>query len=179
MHMPGSDEHLPLTLETFLYAALEPKQDHWSSHRWVVHGLLVPPRLRCPCAPVVEVLSITCMCPWHVWFIPIVSAFIIFLACWKAHPWLGRSRACFCGRDGSRCLFLLMTSSRKHSAILISEGSKISDFFFLLLGFSPCRRKKHWPQPLCTLFFPVARLQLSKRAKFPRMLTNNFDATIF
>lgn len=126
-----------------LYAPLEPKRDHWSSHRWVVHRLLVPPHLRCPHAPAVEVLSITCACPRQVWFVPIISASVTLLACWKARLWPGRSHTHFCSRDGSLCLFLLMTSSRKPSRCSHLRGFKNLRFFFLLLGFPPCRRKKH------------------------------------
>lgn len=98
--MPESNEHLPLTLDTFLYVALEPKQDHCSSYQWVVRGFLVPLCLPCPCAPALEVLGVTCARLWQVWFIPIISTSVILLAAGKL----------ILGMAGAECLRLGLES---------------------------------------------------------------------
>lgn len=131
MSVAGTNERPPLMLEASPYAAF-PIQ--------LVHGLLVPPCFRCLH---VQGLSIACAYPRQVWFIPSSappSAFSLL----ESSSLVDRSRTRFCGRDGSRCLFLLMTSSQKHSCCSHLRGFKnLRYLFFLLPGFPPCCRKKH------------------------------------
>ena len=121
--------------------------DHWSPRRRVVCGLLVPARLGCPRAAAAEVLSIACACPRLLRLYPSPRRQRLRHPSRRAGrlvPGLaGAARTA--AVSGSRCLLLLMllmTSSRKHSTVLISEGSKISEIFFLLSGFPLCCRKK-------------------------------------